>query len=161
MIPMRWFRPEQSWSGSTYARQRLTSEYTYNGIKNVPIRYDTSGYIKADYQNWQTYEYVQYNWSTGDFTNIIDPAPDFQLDTHQSLGVRLPKNRYLSNNKDLVYVSSRPYLPFQTGAPNASHVFVFDEIIPIQPGNIEIKVTLANGDVKIFHPSAQCPRSEV
>lgn len=159
MTPMKWFRPEQSWDGSTYARQRLTSEYTYNGIKNVPIRYDTSGYIKADYQNWQTYEYAG-NWSTGDFTNIINPASDFQLDTHQALGVRLPKNRFLANRRDLVYVSSRPYLPFQSSAPNASHVFVFDEIIPIQPGNIEIKVTLANGDVKIYQDCCQVPPTD-
>ncbi len=160
MRPMRWYRPQQNWDNTTWAQERLSSEYSYNGIKNVPIRYDTSGYIKVDAHNWQDYQYRRWYWSEGDWTNIIDPATDYRDDRHSALGVSLPTNSVLRSHRDLVYYSSSPQISMANIDPFANSVFVFDEIIPTQPGNIEIKVKLSNGDVKIYQDCCQDPPTD-
>ena len=152
MVPARYHRPNiigAGWNGSGYVEQRLVSEYQFNGVENVPIRYDTSGYLKIDRRNSRYYEIP-----SGDFTSTVSPG--FRDDTHTALGKGLPTNSALRKSRALVYRSSDPGIVHSMGIEN-SYVFAVDEIIPIQPGNIEIKVTLTDGTVKIFQDCCQVP----
>jgi hypothetical protein len=166
ITPYQYTRPEQLWDGSTRPRLRLTSEYSYNGVKNVPIKYDFSGKVIIDSSNYQSYEFTQNGnwwWPDGDWTNIIDPATDFEPDRHSRLRVGLPANGKLRQKRDLVYNPDSPYIPMQIGMYNGPHysdVFVIDGIIPIQPGNIEVKVTLDDGSVKIYQDCCQNPPTD-
>lgn len=163
ITPYQYARPEQLWDGSVRPRMRLTSEYSYNGIKNVPIKYDFSGKVIIDSTNYQSYEFTQtgnWYWPDGDWTNVLDPATDFEPDRHSRLRVALPTNGKLKQHRDLVYNPDSPYIPMQMTMWNGPHygdVFVIDGIIPIQPGNIEIKVTLNDGSEKIYQDC--CPET--
>ena len=136
MTPMRYYRSDsqQRWIGSG-AEERLTSGYSYNGVSNVPIKYDTSGYIKIDKRNAGYYEIYENDW-----TNAVNPG--YYKDTLSAIGTPVPKNGQLVQNRDLVYESQNPYI--MSGWYDGSNYFVYciDEIIPIQPGLMQVKVTL-------------------
>lgn len=147
MYPERYTRPNIIGVSSTstgYVEKRLVSEFRHRAVENVPLRYNTSGYLKVDGRNYRYYELRPSNW-----TNIVSPG--FADDTHKELGGNLPANSALKQSRALVYAHSNIY----HNPPAATYgggweVLVIDEIIPIQPGNIEIKVTLGDGTVKIF-----------
>ncbi len=159
MVPFQWRRPNIIGSGSNqigYIERALRSEYEYNGVENVPIRYDTSGYIKIDQSNSQYYEIR----SNADFTDVVSPG--FTYDTHEYIDNPLPSNGTLNKNRSLVYHSSNPYIlhmPRGYVGDNA-YVFAIDELIPMGPGNIEIKVTLRDGTIKIFQDCCIKPISD-
>lgn len=155
MTPKRYYRGDLTGGrdGGSGAEERLRTEYGYNGISNVPIQYDTSGYLKIDKRNMQYYELYESTW-----TNIINPG--YTKDTHSRIGVPIPANGVLIQNRDLVYASNTPSI--MTGFSTGYNYFIFaiDEIIPIQPGLIQIKVTLADGSVKIFQDCCQAPPTD-
>jgi hypothetical protein len=147
MYPERYIRPNiigASSNDTGYIEKRLVSEFRHRAVENVPLRYNTSGYLKIDARNFEYYELRPDNW-----TNVVNPG--FRDDTHQELGARLPSNAALKQSRALVYRHSNIYHnPPASTYGGGQEVLIIDELIPIQPGNIEIKVTLADGTVKIF-----------
>ncbi len=106
--------------------------YAYKGLRYVPIRYDYSGVITVDPSNYQAYELGPSN-----FTNIASPGCT-------QAGDRLTYNRtnpYLLVGRELYY---------NTVWRSAVRVFVFDELIPIGAGRIDITVWLPNGSKKFY-----------
>lgn len=157
MMPMRYYRgstsnANQGGQGGS-ADQRLRSQYSFNGIENVPIQYDSSGYLKIDKRNCAYYEIYEDDW-----TNIVSPG--FTFDTHSAIGVSLPTNGRLAEGRDLVYEVQDPYI--MSGWYQGENYFVFniDEIIPIQPGLITLTVTMGDGSKKIFQDCCAKPPTD-
>jgi hypothetical protein len=154
MTPMKWYRGNNvAWDEGSGAEERLTSEYSYGGIKNVPIQYDTSGYIKIDKRNCGYYELYESNW-----TNRVNPG--YYQDEHPRLGVSIPRNQVLERNRDLMYASSNPSIMTGFYIGYNYFAYIIDEIIPIQPGLIQVKVTLGDGTVKIFQDCCAAPPTD-
>lgn len=155
MTPKRYYRGDMTGgrTGGSGAEERIRMEYGYNGLTNVPIQYDTSGYLRIDKRNSYYYELQESNW-----TNIISPG--YTKDTHSRIGVSIPRNGTLAANRDLLFMNNNPSL--MTGFYTGLNYFIFaiDEIIPIQPGLVQIKVTLSDGTVKIFQDCCQAPPTD-
>jgi Glucodextranase, domain B len=113
--------------------------YTYKGLRYVPIKYDYSGSIIVDKLNYLTYEL-----GPGNFSSVTSPACTIPGDVINFSHV----NSYLSIGKELDYRRvNRPMVP---NISSSQRVMVFDEIIPIGPGRIDITVWLENGVKKVF-----------
>ncbi len=112
--------------------------YSYKGLRFVPIKYDYSGQIIVDRLNYLAYELGQRN-----YTYITSPGCTTEGDFVQFSG---SVNPYLNIGKELDY----RYVTRPTINGRAMRVLVFDELIPIGPGRIDITVWLTDGTKKIF-----------
>jgi len=140
---------------------RLNTGYDYNQYHNVPINYDFSGKIEANYGNYPKYELTPGNlgWysdpflcayplpsGTLDFRMVTQPIAPFDAVTYPLNEV----NPWLKlDNKWFYWGAFRfpntyPYWYYQT-------VFLFDELIPVGNGPLKIKVTLYNGTVYSYN----------
>ena len=114
--------------------------YSYKGLTFVPIKYDYTGKIIVNPLN-----YLAYELGPSDYTNIISPGCT-------QVGDRIittKNNQYMVVGKELDY--SRVY------RPNGCRVFIFDELIPVGPGRIDITVWLTNGVKKVYQDCCVAP----
>jgi hypothetical protein len=133
---------------------RTTPSYQYNNIMGLPIAYDYSGEIEANNNNYPAY----FSFFGGDFTNRWNPL---SVDAYTYEEV----NTWLAKWKDLYYGNfwyvnqTYPNPNHQAGAPAASPnpvedqqsaIWVFDALIPISSGEINIEVELENGVKKTY-----------
>lgn len=103
----------------------------YQGKRGLPLQYDYDGKIDVDYRN-----YTEYELGPNDYTRIINPGkPDRYV--YPSANPRLAQSRKLD------YTMTQ------------GSVFVFDELIPIDRGVIQIDVQLANGTHRLWSNCCQ------
>ena len=98
----------------------------YQGKRGLPLQYDYTGKIEVDNRN-----YSEYQLGPSDYTRIINPG---KVDRY----VYASANARLQQNRKLDYSLTN------------GNVFVFDELIPIDRGIIQIEVTLANGQKRLW-----------
>ncbi|NTU60892.1 MAG: hypothetical protein HGA95_00960 [Caldiserica bacterium] len=103
----------------------------YQGKRGLPLQYDYDGKIEADQRNYSEFEF-----GPGDFSRVISPGSVDRY-TYSTTNARLLQNRKL----DYTMTNGR--------------VFVFDEIIPIDRGVIQIEVKLANGQKRLWSNCCQ------
>ena len=108
----------------------VRSGWTYNGVRNVPIKYDYSGKIVLDPSNWLQYEVTGDDWTRSSKDGLYPLL-----------------NSYLQYSHDLDY----------TGLTNVIRI---PEIIPVSNGNIKIEVTLWDNTVKIFQDCCAEPPTD-
>lgn len=120
-----------------------TLGYSYKNMRFVPIKYDYTGKITVSPLNYVTYELGSNNYS-----QIISPACTAVGD--RITGIKL--NEYVAVGKELDY--RRVY------RPGGVRVFIFDELIPIGPGRINITVWLTNGIKKVFQDCCVAPPAD-
>ncbi len=118
-----------------------TNGYEYKGLRYVPIKYNYSGNIVVDSTNYLAYELGPSNYTartSPGCPNIGDNITFGSPNNYLLVGREL--------NYGLVYRGS-------------SRVFVFDELIPIGAGRIEITVWLQNGVKKFYQDCCTEPPS--
>ncbi|NTU61169.1 MAG: hypothetical protein HGA95_02400, partial [Caldiserica bacterium] len=120
-----------------------TLGYSYKNMRFVPIKYDYTGKITVSPLNYVTYELGANNYST-----IISPACTTVGD--RITGIK--DNEYIQVGKELDYR--------RVNRPGGVRVFVFDELIPIGPGRINITVWLTNGIKKVFQDCCVAPPAD-
>ena len=122
-----------------FARPKVTdtttnsvlTNYSYNGLTNVPINYDYSGKLVIDETNYKYFE--------------NSPGYDF-LNKSVLGGVDYGRwyNKLLKRTQRLNYCS-------------LNNVFVIDEVIPWNYGKIYIYVTLSDGTFKMYQDCCTAP----
>jgi len=108
----------------------IISGWKYNGVRNVPIKYDYSGSIVIDPSNWTDYELTGGDWTKSSKDGLYPKS-----------------NAYLEYSRDLDY----------TGLTNVIRI---PEIIPVGNGNIRIAVTLWDNTLKIFQDCCAEPPTD-
>ena len=154
---------DQLWGSAETAGSylfRLNARYEYNGYENVPIHYDFSGEIEVDNTNRQFYEIFMPDTPTGNNVNFAlatNPTAPFDFIRHQGQDV----NPWLVNNfggydHRWSYFGVGRYgpIPPNTWLPN--NVFLFDELIPVGHGAIEIEIDY-RGDTYTFTDCCEDP----
>jgi hypothetical protein len=131
--------------------QGSTLGYSYKGLRFVPIKYDRSGQIVVDKLNYMTYEL-----GMSDYTYTTSPACTVPGDFIQFTNVN--SHLWLGKELDYRYVV-RPSVNLG-GQSYSSRVFIFDEIIPVGPGRIEITVWLEDGTKAVFEDCCTEPPAE-
>ncbi len=132
----------------------LSSNF-YNGVQYLPIQYDFSGKIVIDESTYGTFEMNALNAYSGDFRNVTSPYMSNQNPVRNSMrypqDTNIPENLYLRLlDRSLDYTAQHwaNIGPSQPGGAN--DLFIIDEIIPINYGNIKITVELSSGKKKIY-----------
>lgn len=120
-----------------------TLGYSYKNMRFVPIKYDYTGKIVVSPLNYVTYEL-----GANDYSRVISPACTAVGD--RITGITL--NDYIAVGKELDY--RRVY------RPGGTRVFIFDELIPIRPGRINITVWLTSGIKKVFQDCCVAPPAD-
>jgi hypothetical protein len=109
----------------------VVSGWKYNGVKNVPIKYDYSGKLVLDPVNWLEYFSTGTDWTRADRYGI----------QYKTL------NEYLRYAKDINY----------TGLKDVVRI---PEIIPTGSGTLKIAVTLWDNTVKIYQDCCAEPPTD-
>lgn len=117
-----------------------TTGYQYKSLRFVPIKYDYTGKITVNPIN-----YLAYELGASDYTNVISPACTIVGDRIN----RSDTNPFMYVGKELAYN--------RVSRPGGVRVFIFDEIIPIGPGRINITVWLTSGVKKVFQDCCVSP----
>ncbi|HQG59541.1 MAG TPA: stalk domain-containing protein [Caldisericia bacterium] len=134
----------------------VTTQYEYNGLKQVPISYDWTGKIVIDQTNYKDFEYqeVRADWN-GDAGS--DPFTPYQ-------GIPNENRQYRKSNDLIKKLHNLNFSSVGYGTPvgpgmveNTDNVIVVDELIPWQPGKILIYVTLADGTFKMYQDCCTAP----
>jgi hypothetical protein len=137
-------------------KNKVVTDYQYNGMKQVPIQYDWTGKIVIDHTNWKEFEHVfvrqDWNGEAG-----VEPYNPYGFIPSENAQYRNP-NLYVDRLKSLNFASvgwgtvSGPGM-----VENTDNVIAIDEIIPWQPGKILIYVTLADGTFKMYQDCCTAP----
>jgi hypothetical protein len=117
-----------------------TTGYEYKGLRFVPIKYDYTGKITVNPLNYLAYELGANNYSS-----VISPGCTSVGDRITSTNI----NPYMLVGKELDYT--------RVSRPGGVRVFVFDELIPIGPGRINITVWLTSGVKKVYQDCCISP----
>lgn len=122
-----------------YARPKITdtttnsvvTNYSYNGLTNVPINYDYSGKLVIDETNWKYYEF--------------SPGIDYlNKSVLGAVNYGTWQNKLIKRTQRLNYCS-------------LNNVFVIDEIIPWNYGKIYLYVTLSDNTFKMYQDCCTAP----
>lgn len=109
----------------------VLTNYSYNGLTNVPINYDYSGKLVIDETNWKYYEF--------------SPAENYlNKSALGSVNYGTWQNKLIKRTQRLNYCSLK-------------NVFVIDEIIPWNYGKIYLYVTLSDGTFKMYQDCCTAP----
>lgn len=136
---------------------RTTPSFEYNNVKGLPIAYDYSGLIEVDMSNFGAY----FSFFGGDYSTLWNPLSVDRY-TYSST------NSWIRKWRDLYY---GPFWQVNQTYPNPNHqagtidgaaispnpvedqqtaLWIFDGLIPISSGEINIEVELQNGITKKY-----------
>lgn len=137
----------------------------YNGTRYLPIQYDFNQKLVIDSSNAAAFSQNALNFFAGQFRNVTSPylnlvnpkrnSIQYPNDTSDPL---IPENRYLQlldRSLDFTQLHWANIGPSQPGGAN--DLFIIDEIIPINDGNLKITVEMASGKRKIYQDCCQEP----
>jgi hypothetical protein len=125
---------------------RLNTRYDYNGHENVPLHYDFSGKITVDPINFGYYQIMTPSQSGINLATVTNPtAPyDFLQITGQQLNPWILNQYGGYDHKWSYYGAGRHgHTGCNTWLPNT--FFLFDELIPVGHGKIDIMIEFTNG----------------
>jgi hypothetical protein len=134
----------------------------YNGTEYLPIKYDFSGKLEINSKNANSFVQNALNFHGGQFSNCTSPYMTNGDPVRNQLvypdDTNIPENDYLRLlDRSLDYTSFH-WANIGSWRPGgANDLFVIDEIIPINYGNISITVELHDGTRKIFEDCCEKP----
>jgi Glucodextranase, domain B/Copper amine oxidase N-terminal domain len=138
----------------------LSNNY-YNGTEYLPIAYDYSGRIEITEDTAATFVKNPLAFHGGDFANTTNPYMTKANPVRNQLvypdDTNIPENDYLRLLDRSLDFTANHWANIGGMPGGANDLFVIDELIPINYGNISITVELQDGTRKIYQDCCEKP----
>jgi hypothetical protein len=143
------------------------SNNQYNGYQYIPIAYDISGKLVIDSTNSsvfvndsRAFNGGNFEYTTSPYFTVADPIKSQIIYPTDTLNPQIPRNDYLRLLDRSLNYSANHYANIGALPAGSSNLFVIDEMIPVNYGNIKITVETRDGKTKIFQDCCNTPPTD-